>query len=402
MVVALSAAAACVSQAFGRFTYSLLFTDVRDNLGVSNTVAGAIGSANLASYLLGSLTVGLVVGRLGLARTLATGITGSACALAVLAWGPSLPVVIPAAMAAGFFGAFVWITGPGLATAALGPGRRGLAVGVIGAGIGVGIVAASLLASATPVAGWRHVYVMEAIVGAVVAVAVLIGFGPELRASRSAPVMGVAVAPPRPVGGMAGLSAITDVPGWARLLVAYGLFAWALSSFVTFTVAVLNDDAGWTRSQAATAFTALGVGTVIGGPLFGPLSDRLGRARVLTIAFVVIAAAGVVVPLGLHPWSVVAALAFGTAFTGVPTTVTARVSDFVSAERFGAAYSTATLAFGAGLLIGPQLGGILADRTGSFRPVFAVVIGCALGGAGLAMCQPADKLREFPPTLRIK
>ena len=74
----------------------------------------------------------------------------------------------------------------------------------------------------------------------------------------------------------------------------------------------------------------------------------------------------------------------------------------IRTERFGAAYSTATLAFGAGLLVGPQLGGILADRTDSFRPVFVVVIGCALGGAGLAMCQPADKHQEFPTTLGIK
>lgn len=388
LVVLVTSAAACVSQAFGRFTYSLLFTDVRDDLGLSNTVAGAIGSANLGGYLLGSLAVGLIVGRWGLARTLAVGICGSTLSLAVLSWGPSLPVVFPAATAAGFFGAFVWITGPGLATAAVGPARRGAAVGMIGAGIGVGIVAASLLASATGVDGWRHVYRVEAFVGVAVAVGVLVGLRPELR-RRSVPARS------GPDGRRVGLRAITEMPGWAGLLTAYGLFAWALTSFVTFTVAVLDEDAGWSRGQAATAFTALGVGTVAGGPVFGPMSDRFGRGRALAVAFAVIVTTAVVLPVGLRPWSLVAAFAFGMAFTGVPTTVTARVSDAIAPDRFGAAYSAATLAFGAGLLIGPQLGGVLADRTGSFRPVFGVVVACGLAGGVLALRQPADARRDF-------
>lgn len=388
LVVLVTSAAACVSQAFGRFTYSLLFTDVRDDLGLSNTVAGAIGSANLGAYLLGSLAVGLIVGRWGLARTLAVGICGSTLSLAVLSWGPSLPVVFPAATTAGFFGAFVWITGPGLATAAVGPARRGMAVGMIGAGIGIGIVAASLLASATGVEGWRHVYRVEAFVGAAVAVGVLVGLRPELGRPSAPAAVG-------PGGRRVGLSAITDMPGWAGLLTAYAMFAWALTSFVTFTVAVLDEDAGWTRGQAATAFTALGVGTVAGGPVFGPMSDRFGRGRALAVAFAVITVTAVVLPVGWHPTSLVAAFAFGMAFTGVPTTVTARVSDAIPPDRFGAAYSAATLAFGAGLLIGPQLGGVLADRTGSFRPVFGVVVACGVVGGVLALRQPADARPDF-------
>lgn len=387
LVVVVTAAAACVSQAFGRFTYSLLFTDVRDDLGLSNTVAGAIGSSNLGAYLLGSLAVGLIVGRLGLARTLAVGICGSTLSLAVLSWGPSLPVVFPAATTAGFFGAWVWITGPGLATAAVGPARRGFAVGMIGAGIGIGMVTASLLASATAVEGWRQVYRVEAFVGLAVAAGVVLGLRPELR--QPAPAAG------RSGSRWPGMGAITEMPGWGGLLTAYGLFAWALTSFVTFTVAVLDEDAGWTRGQAASAFTALGVGTVAGGPVFGPMSDRFGRGRALAAAFAVIVASAIVLPTGLRPWSVVAAFAFGMAFTAVPTTVTARVSDTIPPERFGAAYSAATLAFGAGLLIGPQLGGILADRTGSFRPVFGVVAACGVAGGILALRQPADTRRDF-------
>ncbi|MEC8828746.1 MAG: YbfB/YjiJ family MFS transporter, partial [Actinomycetota bacterium] len=60
------AVATAVSQSFGRFTYSVLYTEIRDDLGLSNTAAGGIGSLNLIGYLLGSLVVAFAVGRLGL------------------------------------------------------------------------------------------------------------------------------------------------------------------------------------------------------------------------------------------------------------------------------------------------------------------------------------------------
>ena len=44
-VVILVALGAAVAQAFGRFTYSVLLPAVRDDLGVSNTVAGLLGTA---------------------------------------------------------------------------------------------------------------------------------------------------------------------------------------------------------------------------------------------------------------------------------------------------------------------------------------------------------------------
>ena len=404
--VALLAAAAGVSQAFGRFTYSLLFTDLRDGFAISNTVAGAVGSANLGAYLVGTLTVSLLVGRLGLVPTLRIGIVGSTSSLAVLAWSPSLGVTLaamttagffgwavihtkepkkPAVVMAGFFGSFVWITAPGLATSALGADRRGLAIGITGAGIGVGIVASSALASSLEASQWRQVYAMEAVVGVIVAILVMFLVGND-RAT-AAPGLGRDAR-------HAGLASVTEVPGWVGLVVAYGMFALAMSLIMTFTVAVLEQDALWAKSEASFAFTTIGIGTIVGGPVFGPMSDRLGRGRVLVAAFLIVAITGVLVPLGLQPWTVLVTFCFGMAFTGVPTMVAARISDVVDAERFGAAFGAATLSFGLGLVAGPQLGGYLADATGSFRPSFWVVVGCAIVGSLISWHQPHRPLAD--------
>jgi predicted MFS family arabinose efflux permease len=377
-VVLVAAACASVSQAFGRFTYSLLLTDARDDLGISNTVAGTLGSANLAGYLAGTLVVSVLVGRLGLRRTTRVGVVGVTAGLLLLSWGPSVPWVFLGLVITGVFGAAVWITAPGLATAGLEPSRRGRAIGVVGAGIGLGIVAASLLQAAVGDGAWRTVYRIESGVAVVVTVLAFVTMRGAVPVSR----------------GQAGLAAIRQVPRWRALLWSYALFALAMTLFMTFLVAVLKEDAGWSPSSAALAFTAVGLGTVVGGPVFGPMSDRYGRSRVLGLAFAVVALTSLVVPTGGRPWALIASFAFGGAFTGVPTTVAARIRDHVDAESFGAAFGVATLAFGVGLTVGPQLGGVLGDLTGSFRPGFVLAAVSAAVGAVLTIergARPADE-----------
>ncbi|MCP5025926.1 MAG: YbfB/YjiJ family MFS transporter [Actinomycetia bacterium] len=367
LVVAMVAAG--VSQGFGRFTYSLLLTDVRDDFGVSNTVAGGLGSANLVAYLLGSLGVSLVVGRVGLALTARVGVAGATIGLVLLAWGPTIAVVTGALLITGVSGALVWITMPGIATSEMGPTRRGVAMGIVSAGVGLGLVVASLLHTTVAADDWHEVYRIEAAIGAVTTIGafwLLRGGTPARR-------------------GLGGLAALRLVPRWQSLMGVYGLFALSISMFLSFLVAVLEEDAGWTAGRAGLAFSAVGFGTIAGGPIFGPLSDRIGRVRALRMALALIVVTAIVVPIGFGPISIFAAFWFGVGFTGGPTTVGARISDYVSAEDFGAAYGAATLAFGAGLAVAPQLGGVIGDITGSFRPAFGVVAMCSAVAAALPM-----------------
>ena len=356
-ILVVAAASVGVSQSFGRFTFSVLFGDVRDGLRLSNTVAGSLGSANLAAYLTGTFVVSLVVGKVGLARVARIGVCGVTVGLGLLAWSPSFVVVLAGLVLTGLFAAGVWVTVPGLVTAVVPAERRGTAIGIVSGGIGVGIVLASTLN--TLVGGqaeWRNVYRVEA---ALAALLVLIGLR-WLPGRVDGPA------------GAKGFAALAPVPGWQRLLVSYGLYGFGMALMITFMVTTLKEDAGYSPGAAALAFSLFGAGTVAGGPLFGPLADRVGRNEALATAFAVMAITALVIQSGARPWATIAAGCFGAAFTGVPTVVAARVSDAVRAESFGAAYGVATLAFGAGLMAAPQVGGLIGDLTGSFRSVYVL------------------------------
>jgi predicted MFS family arabinose efflux permease len=300
------------------------------------------------------------------------GIVGSAIGLAGMWWSPNLAVLAAAMVLTGLAGAWVWIPAPGVSSSLVSPQRRGMAIGIVGTGIGTGFVLASW-ASTSFSGGWRSIYGAEAAIGMVAAglAWILLRTGTTDTADR------------RP-----SLDALRAVPGWARLVVAYGAFGLSMSLFVNFLVARLEEDAGLGPSTTAGVFAVFGVATIFGGPIFGPLSDRIGRSTAMTIGFSAMASAALIALAGRQPWPTVAAIVFGLAFAGVPTSLAAHLSDHLTTQRFGSAFGTITLAFGVAQMIGPQIGGLIGDVTGSFTLVFLLSAAIAAIGAGAAYRVP--------------
>jgi len=130
---------------------------------------------------------------------------------------------------------------------------------------------------------------------------------------------------------------------------------------------------------------------VAGGFLMGWLTDQIGRNSSQLLSLAAMAVSCVMIATGHTLGATVATMVFGVAFTGVVTAVTAKVSHHLDAEAFGAAYAVVTIVFGAGLAIGPQLGGVIADSSGSFRPALLLAASCATLGLALTV---ADRVQE--------
>lgn len=377
--ITILAAATAVSQAFGRFTYSVLYIEIRDDFDLSNTTAGGIGSLNLVGYLIGSLVVAFTIGALGLVKTAKYGLAGVTMGLILLSWSPNSLLTLVALFVTGFAAAGVWITTPALAANILGPTQRGLAIGWVTAGVGIGFFVACLLD--ITIASWRWVYATEAAIG--VAALLLLVFTVK-TSSNSVTSSGLSP------------STLKQVPGWLNLCITYGIFAAGASLAMTFSAALLEEDAGFKERSASLTFALIGLGLALGGPTMGWLSDRIGRNSAQLVSLSALAMSCVLIATGHRVAAPTATLIFGMAFTGVVVNITTKVSGHLDAEAFGAAYAVLTIVFGAGLAVGPQLGGIIADSSGSFRPALIVAACCAVLGFLLTL---ADRRSEASDAL---
>lgn len=372
-MVPVVALAALVAQAFGRFSYALLLPAVQKDLAISYTLAGTLGTSNLIAYLLGSAAVSWAATRISLTLMIRIGLIGSVTGLFILWWSPNLAVLFVGMVLTGLAGAAIWIPGPGVAASLADPRRRGLVIGLVGTGIGIGFVAAGVIARAQIDSGWRSVYLTEALVGVVVLVAGWLFLHGRAEAVASRP----------------SIAAIKTVPGWLPLVGVYASFGLSMSLFVNFLVARLEEDAGFTPEAAAVAFSVFGIASIFGGPIFGPLSDRIGRRATMGTGFAGMALAALLALVGVQPWPLAAAVVFGVAFAGVPTALAAHISDHVDPQGFGSAFGVITLSFGAGQILGPQLGGWLGDVTGAFTFGFFTSAVVALAGLAFALRVPA-------------
>lgn len=386
IVVALVMAAACVAQAFGRFTWGVVLPDARDDvLDGSNTLAGFFGTLNVTAYMIGTLAMAWAASRFTLVQLVRIGLTISTSAIAVAAFAPNAPVLGLALFAMGLGGAVIWIPSPAIAARSLPPGRSGLAVGLVGSGIGLGLVFVGQLTAFLDRHGdaddlWQTAYRIELLI----ALVILVGTFTALRSRGDRPAL---------AGGFGGVSALRTVQGWIPLTVAYASYGFAYILLLAFLVARLEDDSGFSTGSATAMFSLIGVGSVFGGTTLGLLSDRVGRPLVLTGAFVSLGSCALLALTGQQPWVAIAATGIGLMFSGVPALIIGHVVDHTDADTYGPAFSAATLAFGVTQMVSPQIGGALADAAGSFTWVFALSAAVAAVGAVAALRLPSHRPR---------
>lgn len=378
-LVFVSVAAVTVAMAFGRFTYSLLLPALEDDLLRSYSVAGFLGSCGFAAYLASSVFVTMKGPRLAPGQLVRWGVAGTALGLLVLASAGSVWWLGVGMLLTGASGALVWISAPGLAASAVVPGRRGWAIGLLSTGIGLGVVASGQLAAVTRdvegSASWRLVWAIQAVLATACLVLTLawrhLTAGPTDRAAAT-------------------ITALRKVPGWAGITVAYTGYGLSYALFVSYLVTMLEDDAHYTAAHSSHMFAVLGLATV-GAAVIGQLSDRFGRLVVLAACLGAMAVAPLAILIHSEPWTTLAAASFGWAMSGVPVLVAAYVADEVRPEHFSSAFGAATLAFGIAQFAGPQLGGVIADHTGSFTAVYVVSSAVALSAAAGAVSAHARR-----------
>lgn len=363
VVAAVVCASTVVSHIFGRASYSILLSAISEDLVSSFTAAGFLGSSNFAGYLIGVVVVTGVSSRVEPIWLLRAGLVIAAGALVLLAVTPSFSLLTVGILFAGMAGAGIWITAPNIATRGVPASRRGLILGLLTASMGAGMLAVSLGTNAYrdrvgDPSAWRPVFGLEAIITIVILVAaiVLVRPAPTERMDDT--------------HRMFSASSLRTIPQWGLLMVAYTLYSALAGSWSQFLGLALENDAGFDRSTATALFSVVAVAGFFGPLTLGWLSDRIGRDYTLGLGCACSAAASLLLTVGTNPAVTLAVALFGFSSYAIPVLTAAAVRDHLSDRPFGTAYGLITIIYAIGSLSAAQVGGWLADVTGSFRVTY--------------------------------
>jgi sugar phosphate permease len=372
-----------------RFGYTLLLPPMQASLGLDNTEAGALATANLAGYLAMTVIGGALASHLGPRLVIAAG-------LAVAALGMLLTGL------AGDFGTtLLWraLTGVGsgasnvpamaLLAAWFAQRRRGLAagIGVTGSSLALIVLGALVpgLLSDFGDDAWRLCWLGFA--GATFALAIL-----ALVVLRNRPAdlglrpLGASAAePPDPGAATAGLqwrSVYRAGVIW-HLGLVYVAFGFSYIIYMTFFSKYLIAEAHYTQAEAGRLFMAMGWASLLCGVLWGWLSDfdHIGRKGALVMVYLLQALAFGLFALWPEPAGLtLSALLFGITAWSIPAIVAAMCGDLLGARLAPAGLGFVTLFFGIGQAIAPSAAGALADAAGSLAPAMLLAAGVALLG----------------------
>jgi DHA1 family tetracycline resistance protein-like MFS transporter len=131
----------------------------------------------------------------------------------------------------------------------------------------------------------------------------------------------------------------------------------------------------------------------LSGPLWGRLSDRIGRKPVIMICLSGAACAYLMLALASQLWMVFAARGFAGLMAGNFGVASAMIADITTPQNRARGMGLTGAAFGLGIILGPMLGGLLSGDGASFTLPCIVAGGMSL----LAILAAAFFLPESLP-----
>jgi predicted MFS family arabinose efflux permease len=396
LALALSLGAA-VSLGITRFAYGLLLPPMRDDLGWSYTLAGAMNTANAVGYLIGALAMSWLVQRSSPTRLLLWGSVLASLFMAASGFFTGSVPLLTQRLLAGVASALVFSTGGLLAArlAAQQPRRSGFLLGLYYGGTGLGIVVSALgvpwlLAQA---AGRPHAWAWAwwglALLCALATV--MLAWPARVLAAREAAATVVSSTPAANAAapGSALAGRVFRSRDFVFALGGYACFGIGYIGYMTFVIALLREQ-GSSPVAITTYFALLGLAVVASSRIWAGLLDRYRNGRALALLNALLGVA-TLLPAITAAWPLIIAsgLLFGGVFLSVVASTTALVRHNLPPSQWAAGIGVFTVVFAAGQIVGPTVVGFIADGPGGLARGLVFSALALWLGAGLAWRQRA-------------
>ncbi len=379
----------------GRFALGMILPGMGAGLSLSYAQMGLIGTMNFAGYLISVLFCGAMAERMGyrLLISLALILTGSTMIL--MGFSSSLILILMLYTLCGMGIGAANVPMMGLISHWFNRSRRGRATGFVVIGSGFAILLSGKLIPflnelAEPGQGWRLSW--QVLGGIVLCIALLclamlrndprekglrpVGDDPE--AESKLPFSEENRITPRIV---------------AHLGAVYFLFGFSYVIYATFIVTTLINEHGFATGTAGNFWAVVGLLSLLSGPLFGTLSDRIGRNITLALVFAIQTVSYLLVAAHPAPALLLFSVScFGLVAWSIPSIMAAMVGDYAGPFKAARIFGLVTFFFAIGQIAGPVVAGAMAEQSGSFSGSFLMAGLCTLLGVFLALrLQPASR-----------
>ena len=362
-----------------RFSYTSILPSMQDALGLTNTQAGALATANLAGYMAMAIIGGALASRFGPRRVVPSGLLLACIGMVITGLSVGYPMAFGGRFLSGAGAAAANIPAHTMLALWFSQRRRGVATGTASTGASVGLVVVALLVpfiiDKYGENGWRMAWLILAVVVGFLAIVsfLVIRDRPGYRPDDHGPVVA------KKAGDWKKIYLSGKV--W-HLGIVYFMFGFAYMAYMTFFTKRLIADVGYTQESAGTMFMILGWSSLVCGLLWGFIADAIGRKWAMMIILFIQSVSYAIFALWTGAGGIVAsAVLFGITAWGIPAIMAVVCGDIVGPLMAPAAYGFLTAFHGFGQAAGPYAAGRLADSLPTFTASYLMAAGVAFLGA---------------------
>ena len=347
--------------------------------GAPDVAVGVVFATFSLCQLIAGPVWGNVSDRIGRKMVLIVSQVGSTISWAMLAFAPSIGVVVLARAIEGFSGGNIGVTQAYVGDL-VEPKRRGAAFGYLGAAFSAGFVFGPALG------GWlaeRYGFAVPFLVAALLQILTLvltIVMLPESRGPKTDEERGAVGL--RDIARALGDRAVAPVL-WLRLVYTFAMYGW----FSSMTL-ILHAQLGWDVRQTSYVFAVFGaLNVVLQLAVVGRVADAIGNRAATNVGLGCSTAAFALVPFATtFPLAVALLVLFGTGITFLNTAFPALASDVSPDDRRGTVLGVVSgLDSLAGFVMPPITTGILGAY--GVPPVAAVLLGLAAAAFVMGLVQ---------------
>jgi sugar phosphate permease len=270
---------------------------------------------------------------------------------------------------------------------------RGKAMGIAYLGIGVGGALVPLLAHRlTEALGWRTALQVLGVL------MIAIAFPLAFFVREPAPEGTATAAAGGPARGAAAGDSILDVlrqPTFYLLALGSMASIGAVGGTTQNLKLFFAMDRGMAQGRVAELISLVLVGSIAGRLLMGWLADRWSRKRVMLLIYLIVAGSIPLLWAAPSPASLRgAAVVFGIGLGGDYMIIPLMAADLFGLKRMGRVMGIVLTADGVAEAVVPMAVAALRDRSGSYGPGFALLVGLAVLGAIAISFLPVHRSRR--------